>query len=440
MPTNNINQTSSNIIAQKSTPHSEKQATLASQISAELTHVHNSDSEIKMGAWQSYYNNDIDMIEDQEIKRDFLDISHPGKISYDEPILPFLRMSDSEREYMKGNIAWRDYIKNYPEAWKQNEYNNTDHFANIETEEKKHIKKAMNEISDLAKEYGAICIKQPNQTKGRILSFRKLNIHDSGICFGYTLENILQNSQGKTLNSSMREGKKIKASGINKIIKSQTDFLEEYANLMEKRELVISTLEGKDDDLYNELIKDVEDQLYYLRTGKTNLTQHNFTKINDITYKLENITNRNAREASVLPLINSMTANHNENQKVYKTIFLTNSLESHLISIIVEKQGNTEKFTFSDPNHNRAHIFNDKQNFEGFLREMFLKKDFVEDNEVSVTDFIAKFEQRKAPVSGFLGELTHAHDSDSEIKMGVQGSDQALLQRSAVSLSADDPN
>lgn len=319
----------------------------------------------------------------QNLKRNNLNAQHPGKIFYDEPITPFIPMTYSE--------ATRLLNENKLINQNQNEWKNKNKSLN------KEIRDCIKNTSDVAEKYGAKSIKQLNQFKGKLKSVLNFSEKILGVCWAYTMENMIQISQGKTLYSTMRVGNKIRISGLNKLFQNQSEYVKKIEKLIKKRNdlLELGSKVGFTDEL-SKRTKKLYEKIVKINTGEEYLTRHNFIKNHRVSHKLEDMKDEKSREKSVLSLINSITANQNEHQKVYKTIGLQNNLFGHIMCIVLEKQGKTETFTFSDANYNRSHIFNDKQKFESFLRGMFLQKDYLLWNEVIVTDFIYKNEQSQS--------------------------------------------
>ncbi|ATW34309.1 hypothetical protein [Candidatus Williamhamiltonella defendens] len=325
-----------------------------------------------------------------DIKRENLEARHPGKIHYDEPITPFILMTYDEALEILDENTWIN--------------------RNHQKTQSAEMKEDMKPLFDILETCDAELIKQPSQRKGKLKSVSRYSKKTAGgICWGHMMEGIIQKSQGKTLDSSMRFGNQIKASSLNKIIKKQMKFEKqrnkldlELAKIVNKYQPLKWYYEhgnpqhaGKV-NLLQKKIQKLQEKIDKLDTGETYLTKHNFIKIGETKRELspEDIQSEEAVETFVSSFIGDMTANKEEHQKVYKTIGATDGkLGGHAMSILIEKQGGKEIFTFSDPNHNRSVRIDDKQKFEIFLRKNFSETFFVQLKEVTVTDFIYKDEQ-----------------------------------------------
>jgi len=271
------------------------------------------------------------------------------------------------------------------------------------------MKKNMKPLFDILEKCDAELIKQPSQSKGKLNSVRMFSEKIPGFCWGYTMEGIIQDSQGKTLDASMRFGNQIKASALNKIIKNQTEYGKQYDKLSLKLTKTKNKYQeakryyehgnpqiASEVNVLQKRIQKLKEKIDKLQTGETYLTKHNFIKIGGTTRKLR-LENKKAIETFVSSFIGDMTANKEQHQKVYKTIGATDGkLGGHAMSILIEKQGGKEIFTFSDPNNNRSVRIDDKQKFEDFLLKHFLETFFVKLNKMTVTDFIYKDEQSQS--------------------------------------------
>jgi len=316
-----------------------------------------------------------------DIKRENLEARHPGKIHYDEPITPFIPMTYDEALIILDENTWinRNHQKTRSAEMKEN----------------------MKPLFDILEKCDAELIKQPSQSKGKLKSVSMYSKKtEGGICWGQRLESIIQKSQGKTLDASMRFGNQIKASSLNKIIKKQMKF-EKQRN---KLELELAKTVNKYQplkwyyehgnpqhagkvNLLQKKIQKLLEKIEKLDTGETYLTKHNFIKIAQTRHELKK---EEDAETFVSSFIGDITANKAQHQKVYKTITLEMKEKGHAVSIFLEKEGGKETFTFSDPNYNRSVRIDDKQKFEDFLLKHFLNLGL---NSVRVTDFIYKNEQ-----------------------------------------------
>ncbi|BGI52390.1 MAG: hypothetical protein HamCj_07430 [Candidatus Hamiltonella defensa (Ceratovacuna japonica)] len=325
-----------------------------------------------------------------DIKRENLEARHPGKIHYDEPITPFIPMT-------------------YDKALKildENTWINRNHQKTQSTETKEKMKSAFDVLETCDAEQ---LIKQPSQSKGKLRSVLRYSQKTlSGCCWGHMIEGIIQKSQGKNLDSSMRFGNQIKASSLNKIIKNQMEHEKQYEKILKQYTKTFSKYQSLKLDydkgmtqhvselnVLAEKINKLAEKIRSAATGEIYLTKHDFIKIAQNTRELENKKDKKAVETFVSSFIGDMTANKEQHQKVYKTIALNNKKGfAHAVSIFLEKQGKTETFTFSDPNYNRLVCIDDKQKFENFLRKNFSEKYFMKLKEVIVTDFIYKLDEQ----------------------------------------------
>jgi len=316
-----------------------------------------------------------------DIKRENLEARHPGKIHYDEPITPFIPMTYDEAL----------------EILEENTWINRNHQKTQSTAEKENMKP----LFDILEKCDAELIKQPSQIKGKLFSVSMYSKKtDDGICWGHRLESIIQKSQGKNLDSSMRFGNQIKASSLNKIIKNHM----EYGKQRDKLELEFTKIDNKYQPLkwsyehgnpqhagkvkvLQKKIQKLLEKIEKLETGETYLTKHNFIKIAQTRHELKK---EQDAETFVSSFIGDMTANKAQHQKVYKTLALKMKEDGHAVSIFIENEGGKETFTFSDPNYNRSVRIDDKQKFEDFLLKHFLNLGL---DAVRVTDFIYKNKQ-----------------------------------------------
>ncbi|CED78808.1 Protein of unknown function [Candidatus Hamiltonella defensa (Bemisia tabaci)] len=323
-----------------------------------------------------------------DIKRENLEARHPGKIHYDEPITPFIHTT-------------------YNEALKileENTWINRNHQKTQSTATKEKMKLAFDVLETCDAEQ---LIKQPSQAKGKLRSVLRYSQKTSGgSCWGHMIEGIIQKSQGKNLDSSMRFGNQIKASSLNKIINNQMEYEKQFQKNLKQIQKTLKkyrsikldydngmTQYACDIKLLVEKLNKLREKIIKIISGETHLTKHNFIKIAETRHELKK---EEDAETFVSSFIGDMTASKAQHQKVYKTITLEMEKGCHGVSIFLEKEGVKETFTFSDPNYNRSVRIDDKQKFEDFLLKHFLEAYFVKLNKVTVTDFIYKDEQSQS--------------------------------------------